>query len=532
MTDPTAHRSASQPLTQPDQAWRPWSDAWTKHARTLTGRTDLTVLVAPGAGGGAPECFYPALRRIEIDATYIADSPDVADPARAAHKRAVPTGYGLLVHGAAHAAHSRWTAPPGTPSILAHVADLLEESRAEGRQRQRRRADRRWLRHTVTALLDPGTAPVDDPWHAGTLAALLLARVDVRIVTSKDVRTVRAAVTAVLGRRRVRDLREVWQQAHLVDDADATTMIELARRWCQILGVDPDQQRTVPAADPGEFPGRLAQALTDFLAVTAGLTRAQYTADTLARRHTPPTGWKRSNPTDQQRRAAGDLAARIQHARTRNPEPGVKPSLIPPGRLRTRQAITADAQTAAGQVPTAAPWQQRRQLPPPKPTLHLAILVDLSGSMQSYADELSSAAWIFAHAARRAQAVTTTIGFGSHTTVLVAPGERPPQVLHMVANQSTVTFPEAVRVADQLLDLRHGRTLRMLAVVSDGDLNDITAGQKMVTTMYGAGCAVLWVRPAGLPGHTFTDATTVTVADPVDAVAHIAGAVVAALERA
>src|SRR3982750_3430837 len=97
--------------------------------------------------------------------------------------------------------------------------------------------DRRWLRHTVTTLLDPGDAPVDDAWHAGTLAALLLARVDARIITSKDARAVRAAVTGVLGHQRIKALREIWQHAHTVDDTDATTMIDLARRWCQILGI-------------------------------------------------------------------------------------------------------------------------------------------------------------------------------------------------------------------------------------------------------------------------------------------------------
>ena len=94
----------------PNADWQPWSDAWTKHVPRLTDRTDLTVLVAPGAGGGAPECFYPALRRIEIDATYIADTPTVADPRRAGHKKIVPIGYGLLVHGCAHAAHSKASA--------------------------------------------------------------------------------------------------------------------------------------------------------------------------------------------------------------------------------------------------------------------------------------------------------------------------------------------------------------------------------------------------------------------------------------
>jgi hypothetical protein len=152
--------------------------------------------------------------------------------------------------------------------------------------------------------------------------------------------------------------------------------------------------------------------------------------------------------------------------------------------------------------------------------------------MDEYAQELSSAAWIFAHAGRRSEAVTTTIGFGSHTSVLVAPGTRPQKVLHMVADQDTSTFPEAVKVADRLLDLRHGRTLRMLVVVSDGRLDNITAGQKLITTLHRAGCAVLWLQPAGMPCHTFTDATTLTVADPANAVTRIADAAIAALERA
>ncbi|MFD0518970.1 VWA domain-containing protein [Paractinoplanes durhamensis] len=479
-----------------------------------------------------PECFYPDLRRIEIDARYIADDPTITDPRKAGHKKIVPTGYGLLVHGAAHAAHSQWENPPGTAPILAEVAAMLEESRAEGRQRGRRRTDRRWLRHMINAVVHPGTASADDPWHAGVLAALLLARVDARILTSQDVRTVRAAVTAVLGRPRLRRLREVWKQAHTVDDTDAATMIDLADRWCRILGIDPNQQQHPPDADPGQFPGRLDQALTDFLAASHGLTHADYQAQLTRHRHSPPGNWPHTDPTTDQQAAARLLAERIHRARTHNPEPGTRPSPLPPGRLRTRHAIAAEAQIAAGQVPTAQPWQHRTQTPPPKPTLHLAVLVDLSGSMYPYAEELSSAAWIFAHAARRRHAVTTTIGFGDHTTLLVPPNTRPGQVLHMQAGGGTSTFGEAVKLADKLLDLRHGRALRLLAVVSDGLLDDIPSGQNLITTLHWAGCAVLWLHPAGLQSHTFRHTTTITVADPVDAVARIADAAVAALEHA
>jgi len=211
MTHQTAHHHPTAPAQPPaDSDWQQWSKAWTRHIPRLTGRTDLTVVVAPGAGGGAPACTYLDLNLIEVDAAFIGDDPTIADPWRANHKQLVATAYGLLVHEAAHATHSQWRTPPGTPPVVAAVAELLEEARAENRQRQRRRTDRRWLRHTVTTLLTTDDAPVDDAWHAGQVAALLLARVDARILTAAQVRTARAAVTAVLGRDRRRQLRDLW----------------------------------------------------------------------------------------------------------------------------------------------------------------------------------------------------------------------------------------------------------------------------------------------------------------------------------
>jgi hypothetical protein len=83
-----------------------------------------------------------------------------------------------------------------------------------------------------------------------------------------------------------------------------------------------------------------------------------------------------------------------------------------------------------------------------------------------------------------------------------------------------------------LLDLRHQRTLRLLAVVSDGDLPNKEPAQRPITTLAQAGCAVLWLRPDGMPGHTYTDTTTITVADPLEAIGHIADAAITALHHA
>src|SRR6266540_4734992 len=476
MPHPSNHlRAKRRAQAAADDAWAEWDRAWTRHVRRLAGRSDLTVVVAPGAGGGAPACFYPSLKRVEVNAKYVG-APDVADPRRPGH--------------------------------------------------------RRWLRHVVTTLINPDDAPVDDAWHAGQLAGLLLARVDARILTARDVRSARAAVAAVLGRKRLAQLRDVWKTAHTVDDTDADTMIELAWRWCRILGIDPNRHPNVPTPDLGMFAGQLAAAITDYLAAAAGLTPAEYVAQAMAGRHGAPASWTRRTPTIAEQQAVRLLAARLRQARTHTPEPGRRPTVIPPGRLRTRHAIAMAAQRDAGTIPTATPWQQRATLPPHKPTLHLGVLVDVSGSMHTYAQAMSSAGWILAQAAHRNAAVTTTIAFGGAVTLLVPPRTRPSHVLEMGTGGGTDTFTGAVKLADQLLNLRHRNTVRMLAVVSDGDLDDIDPAQRLITTLHRAGCAVLWLHPPGLSGHTFADTTTTTVADPVDAIRRIADAAVTAVENA
>ncbi len=254
MPHPRIHLRPSSKPAAPDDAWQAWNEAWTRQMPRLTGRRDLTVVVAPGTGGGAPACFYPDHARVEVDAVHIG-TPTVADPRRAAHKTAVPVAYGLLVREGGHAAHTRWRTPPGTPPVVADVAMLLEESRAEGRQRTRRRPDRRWLRHAVTSLLHVDDAPVDDAWHAGQVAGLLLARVDARIITHKDARAAaRAAVTTVRGRKRLAALREIWRQAHTTT-ADAGALDRGQGRHA-LVGPFPDRNAAdtwhpQPATDPG-----------------------------------------------------------------------------------------------------------------------------------------------------------------------------------------------------------------------------------------------------------------------------------------
>ncbi|TQS42840.1 VWA domain-containing protein [Cryptosporangium phraense] len=572
-SSPGGAAAGPPPVPPVRSGWGRWSQAWTRQAHILAGRTDLTVTVAPGAGHGSPACFFPARAAIEVDADLIGD-PTVTDPRRPGHKKTVPTAYGALVHEAAHARASHWTSPPGTPPVLTLVADLLEESRAENRQRRSRPRDKQWLRHAVTQIIDTNDAPTDTHFNAAYAAGLLLARVDARILTSADVTKVRAAVTRVLGRPRLRKLRTIWRAALATGDTDGAAMHAHARDWCAVLGIDPDQQPAIPDPNAGTST-RIAEAIAAVLDAIAGRipspgpsepdppgspnspfpspppsTRDSGTGHSGSRRSgtgdsglghpgasvtvSPiPARWTPRSPRPAEQQAAGQLAALLRRARTREPVRTPIATVVPPGRLNARAAVTAAAQASAGALPTAQPWRRTVQRPAPEPELKIAVLIDVSGTMRAFAPPMSSAAWILAHAAVRVHAASTTIAFGRAVTVLTAPGQRPTHVHDLQATDNAHRFNDAVAVADRLLGLTTPGAARLLVLVSDGLLhgNGIPEAQATLTQLLHAGCAVLVLTPDTDRIHTYPGPTTIRVADPADCAALIGRAAAQALTR-
>ena len=116
--------------------------------------------------------------------------------------------------------------------------------------------------------------------------------------------------------------------------------IELGRQWCQILGIDPDAAPDIPSPDDSALPGRLAAAIISYLAAAAGITTAEWTQRHIDARHGAPATWQRRDATGDEHQAARILAARLAAARTHHVEPATRPATVPPGRLRTRAAIT------------------------------------------------------------------------------------------------------------------------------------------------------------------------------------------------
>ena len=601
-TAPAAPTSTTGPApgTGLTGAWLALSATFTDAVTDLTDREDLTVKCAPGLGRGAPGCFIPSLATIELDGRHLRQDPGTCDPSWPADRDRYPAMWGVLTHEAAHATHTRWALPDGASAAAAEAAIALEESRIEVAQIRRRPADRRWIRACVTSLVladfttpptsgstsgaapsgggtptgATGTPPVTTPhaamtpWNAGRAAALLLARTDAGILERAETRALAEEVLCVLGPTRLGALAALWHLAHDTRDDDTDTMMDLGRRWCRILDVDPD--RPVPPPPPGTpgasgDPSPLADAIGATMTAVHNAAAtpatgsgspdpsekrrqekdAKNAADRAARRvfgasstATAPRGATRTTgtrpPNAGEQAAARRLARQLRAAAHRDRVTTTHTSPTPPGRLSMRGALTADAQRAAGAVPTAEPFTRTTRRHVPAPPLRIGIACDVSGSMNALAAPVASAAWIMARAAGHIpDAPAATLIFGARVRPIVHPGKTPPAVTEFAARDNYENFVQAIDALDSAVDLTRPGAARLLVIVSDGIFKDDQRkdGQKRLDRLTAAGCGVLWLSMSHRT-RAMNGAHTVTLTDPATAADTIGAAAIRALRNA
>jgi hypothetical protein len=498
----------------------------------IADRDDLLVTISPGAGHGSPAAFLPAHATIEIDGEHLDGvDPGSVTPARVADQNRIPTVWGLFTHECAHARHSVWRSPPGTPAGVAAAAELLEEPRIEAAQIHRRPADRRWLRASSTALILSGaiasTTDSDEALTrqaAATAAVLLLARTDGGILDATETRRVEAAVSDTLGAATLATLREIWLHALRVADDDTEAMLALGHRWCRALGQDPDTAPPTPDT-PGDSDGCDGSDATDGVGASAPVTEAVTAAlaalrvataaesapigpaeaaeaeaaaradDSTAAEHAaaaaatvfaintaePATGSRASiwagrivegtrAPRTAERRAARALARALDTAGIRDRAAIRTSSALPPGRLSMRGARAVDAQRAAGAIPTAEPFTRVIRRDTATPPLRVGVACDVSGSMGAFTRPVASAAWILAAAAAHTAvpAMTASVLFGNHVCSLTRPAEVPARVTLFAAPDDYEELPGAIDALDGALGLARPGAARLLVVISDG----------------------------------------------------------------
>jgi len=559
---PPAPAPAARP--RPAAAWLAFSAKMTAEVAPVAGRADLTVTVAPGAGRGAAACFLPATAEIEVNGDHLGVDPATARPASPADRERYPALWGATVHECAHAAHSRWHAPEGTNAAWAAAATALEESRIEARQVARRPGDRAWLRACTCQIVvrdfAAASVPPASPAEAGEAAALILAREDAGILEAAETEPVATAVAAAIGTGKLAQLRQVWREAHATRDDDARGMVRLGRRWCRILGIEPDQP--APKTDPSQAggpPSPVAGAVGEAAARVAAASAAEFAppppfppgaaeareAENSARRtagnaasqvfaRDPADGSGGTSgitrePAEAEQAAARRLARALREASAGGRAETVIASATPPGRLRMRQAVAADAQRAAGALPTARPFTRTQRRRVPAPPLAVGVACDVSGSMSGFTGPVASTAWILARATASLPAArTATVTYGRQVRPVTWPGAVPARVAEFTATDRYEDFTTAIAALDGALGLAVPGSTRILVIVSDGRYKGTqhADGQKLITRLAASGCQVIWIAP-GDTANTMTGARVVILADPAATSAAIARAVTA-----
>jgi hypothetical protein len=303
----------------------------TAQVPAIAGRADLTVTVAPGAGRGAPACFIHASAEIEVNGDHLPDRH------RRLHRLRCPAGQ-----------RGR-----GRISRRAHPRPGRRRHPRDGRGRASREGGRRRNRRGEAGPAPPGLA--SDPPHPrrrreghGPARPPLVphprrspgpARPE-----GRPVRGGRAAVAGRLGGRRGdREGRGPSKVGFAPPPPFPPEAAEAREAESKARRAAGDASARVFARDPGDGSGG-----------TTGVTR---------------------EPTADEQAAARRLARALREARAET----VIASATPPGRLRMRHAMAADAQRAAGAMPTAKPFTRVERRRVPAPPLAVGVACDMSG---------------------------------------------------------------------------------------------------------------------------------------------------------
>jgi hypothetical protein len=550
-------------LAAPAGDWKTLSDAMTAEVPAIAGRP-VPVACAPGAGLGSPACYLRDIPVIEVDGDLLGTDPAGCDPASPGDRDRYPVTWGALVHECAHAAHTWVRIPHERRANWCQAARQLEESRIEARQAGRRPADRRWLRASAAKLVladfTAAAAEPSSPREAGAAAALLLAREDAGILEPGETAPVTATVEAAIGAEALGRLRATWRAFHATADDDLRTRTVLARRWCRILGLDPEE--APPAPYIITIPSELAKALARALEVLAEAAAADFAPppppfppgaaarrehekavrgnaekaarEVFGRKARPRAVTGTREPRDEEAAAARRLTRALREATAGQRAAVTVTSNVPPGRLRMGKALASRAQRAAGAVPTAEPFTRTRSRRVPAPPLRAGIACDISGSMGAFAGPVASAAWILARAAGHLPcALTASVLFGKGVFALTRPGEKPAEVTEFEATASTESACRAIDALDGALALSRPGTARLLVIVSDAMFvapGEPAGVQQRITRLHRAGCGVIILTPRGYAATcTYADCQVTEAASPADAINAIARAATRAL---
>ena len=226
----------------------------------ICGREDVLAQVRPArkdASGRsldpAPASFHIPTAMITVDGNYLRDEkghdvdPSRVHPKRYSNRLMYPALWGAVTHEGAHAAFTQWPQDLPEGKLPDHIkphwidaAILMEEPRIEHHQIQERGGDRRWLRAcTKQIVMDEGGAPTDK----GSLAKMFIlirGRVIAGVLDEDEAEDLYSISLTAFGEETVTEMDQILTEVMDVRHDDMEAMIDLGRRWVELLGEEND----------------------------------------------------------------------------------------------------------------------------------------------------------------------------------------------------------------------------------------------------------------------------------------------------
>lgn len=522
--------------------WRATGIAIGELANEWSGRTDIVATMVEETHTGAAALFSPKTAEVHIS-TKLAlpnvNPSSVGDFRDKAVQYEFPQTTGAVLHEALHARYSTWDIRKAqedlTPSQFEALI-LLEESRIEAHGARDLPWGKIFLKSCAMDLVIQDSESVFEEEKtvelAGKMVGLVHARVIAGILDDSDVGKLMQLINTTLGEEVVEQLQEVIVkvQEHR-HHRDATDLYKLAIAWVKILDKEMSNRgelsKEKSEAMQREFVNKARNAMKEAQESAQINTASQMHDQQDKERHeelvkqlqadaeeqvknndAAKQVFSRSGngisgsvliqerlPSSQERIAAVAVAQMLEKAKYRERSLVESNSSTPPGRLRTRALVQANAMKSRGVFENTEPWRKKSRKHTDQPNLKIGVMVDVSGSMGHAMEAMATTAWVMSEAGKRIQARTAMVYFGSSVFPTLKPGQHLDKVRVFSAHDSTEEFDEAFRAIDGALDMLHGSDARLLVVVSDGYYRPDQKERAMhwVKKCDAAGVAVLWL---------------------------------------
>lgn len=180
-------------------------------------------------------------------------------------------------------------------------------------------------------------------------------------------------------------------------------------------------------------------------------------------------GWV--EPDDEATQIAGRLRRTLDLARWPEPTESARPMAVPPGALRTRAAIQAEARLAAGDpsMPNDLFLRRSRRIDAPT-DLSVGMAIDCSGSMDYLATACARWVYAFSQGAYRAGARFIASTWGDKAYPLADAGATMRNVPQLSCPDGTTALAESLQACIGGLDMTRPGRARILIAATDGQL--------------------------------------------------------------